>query len=76
MPEPPDDPALEAELARALDPYRDLLTPELQDELREILADALTTHPVGSRLLERLRPPVSGEVERESAPGDGDEGAG
>ena len=71
-PDSPDDPVLEAELARALAPYRELLSPELLAELRETLADALTTHPVGSALLDWLRPaPVvarSGEVEKEGAP--------
>ena len=77
-PDPPDDPVLDAELARALDPYRALLSPELFAELEETLADALTTHPVGSRLLDRLRPPpalvASGEVEKDGqAPSDADE---
>ena len=67
MTEPPADPALEAELDRALEPYRDLLEPDLLAAMRETLADALTTHPVGSRLLARVRPPPtvarSGDVE-------------
>ena len=52
----PQDPVLEAELDRAIEPYRALLPPELLAELRESLADALTTHPVGRSLLDRVRP--------------------
>jgi hypothetical protein len=57
MPDPPADPTLEAELDRALDPYRELLPPDLLAAMRETLADTLTTHPVGARLLARVRPP-------------------
>jgi hypothetical protein len=54
---PPEDPTIEAELDRALEPYRDLLPAEMLAELRETLGDALATHPVGARLLERVKPP-------------------
>jgi hypothetical protein len=73
MPEPPVDPTLEAELDRALDPYRELVPPDLLAAMRETLADALTTHPVGARLLARVRPPPvvaqSGDVEAGGAAG-------
>jgi hypothetical protein len=76
-PSEPEDPTLEAELDRALGPYRDLLPPELLEQLRETLADALTTHPVGVRLLERVRPPPtvvqSGEAEKDGAAGEEDD---
>jgi hypothetical protein len=51
-----DDPDLEAELTRALEPYQLLLPPEMLAVFRETLSDALTTHPVGSLLFERARP--------------------
>ena len=51
-----EDPFLEAELERALAPYRALLPPEMLVVFRETLSDALTTHPVGSRLFDRTRP--------------------
>lgn len=67
MTEPPADPTLEAELDRALDPFRDRIAPDLLAAMRETLADVLTTHPVGARLLARVRPPPavarSGDVE-------------
>jgi hypothetical protein len=56
-PDDPEDPVLEAELERALDPYRGVLPADLFAELRASLADALTTHPVGKALLDRVRPP-------------------
>ncbi|MCC6556829.1 MAG: hypothetical protein IT372_28060 [Polyangiaceae bacterium] len=51
-----EDPFLEAELDRALEPYRDLMSPEMLEHYRELLGDLLTTHPEGKRLLERARP--------------------
>ncbi len=51
-----EDATLEAELDRALAPYADVLPPDTLASFREALADALETHPVGSRLLERVRP--------------------
>lgn len=76
MPQPEEDPALRAELERALEPYRELLPPEMLQHFRETLADALTTHPVAARLLERVRPqPVvvaSGELDETGAPAGSD----
>lgn len=70
-PQPDEDPTLHAELERALEPYRELLPPEMLEHFRETLADALTTHPVAARLLERVRPPpvvaISGEAEKVGA---------
>lgn len=66
----PEDPFLEAELDRALEPYRDLLSPEMLQDFRELLGDVLTTHPTASRVLDRTRPRVSpqrsGEGTKES----------
>lgn len=51
------DPDLEAEIERALAPYRDLLPPERLADFRAELEDALRTHHVGKRLLDATRPP-------------------
>lgn len=51
-----DDPFIEAEVARALEPYLALLAPEALDELRDALRDALSAHPVAIDLVGRLRP--------------------
>jgi hypothetical protein len=53
------DPVLEAQIERALEPYRAFLSPETLDVFRAFLADALTTHPVGSSLLARVRPRIA-----------------
>lgn len=55
---PPDDPALEAQLDRAfaLVACQDLVPPEMIPVFREFLRDVLLTHPVGSTLLDRVRP--------------------
>jgi hypothetical protein len=52
---PEDDPDLQAELKRALGPYERMLPPEILQTMREMLIDALTTHPVGVRLMEKAR---------------------
>src|SRR5262249_41219548 len=59
------DPVLEAELERALAPYRDVLPPDVLEEFRDALEDALNTHPVGSLLLKRLQPPPAAPYESE-----------
>jgi hypothetical protein len=50
-----DDPDLQAEVKRALGPYEKLLPPQVLQTMRETLIDALTTHPVGVRLMEKAR---------------------
>ena len=50
------DPALEAELDRALAPYRDLVSAEDLAMLREELEEALTQHHVGKALMSASRP--------------------
>lgn len=52
---PEDDPDLQAEVKRALGPYEKLVPPEILQTMRETLIDALTTHPVGVRLMEKAR---------------------
>jgi hypothetical protein len=50
-----DDPYVLAEVARALGPYEGKLSPEVFAAMRENLILALTTHPIGSRLVEAAR---------------------
>lgn len=50
------DPALEAELDRAMAPYEKLLSSAMAAAFRETLRDALLFHPVGRRFLNRVRP--------------------
>jgi hypothetical protein len=50
-----DDPVLAAEMERALRPYEGLVPPQMLLVLRDILRNALTEHPVGRTLLDRVR---------------------
>jgi len=50
------DPFLEAQVERALAPYRPMLTPELAEVFRDELILALVEHPEGSALLRSVRP--------------------
>lgn len=52
----PQDPVLAAEVERAIAPYRSVLPAEAIRVIAEILEHALTTHPVGAELLDRVRP--------------------
>lgn len=60
------DPVLEAEVERALLPYRSLLPPELLEEMQRLLRLGATTHPYPTQLMRQIRPPAnveeSGEV--------------
>jgi len=49
------NPVLDATVERALAPFRGLLPPEVLEEFRDTMADALTEHPVSKELLNRLR---------------------
>jgi hypothetical protein len=49
------DPVLEARLEHALAPYEDLFPPEDLERFRGMLTSFLTTHPVASHLMDRLR---------------------
>ena len=69
MPSPPKsvhDPIVEAQIERSLSRYAGLVTPEMMATLREVLEDALTTHPVALKLVDSLReraaPDASGTV--------------
>jgi hypothetical protein len=54
--EPAEDPALAAEIDRALAPYVGLVDAETLGFMRAELATTLLSHPVGRRLLDRVRP--------------------
>jgi hypothetical protein len=64
---PSDDPYILAEVERALGPYEGKIAPEVFEEMRKNLILALTTHPVGSRLVASARtaPPVERSGTRE-----------
>jgi hypothetical protein len=53
---PTGDAVLEAEIERAMRPYRALLPAEMQEVFEDILVMAYTEHPAGQRILGRLRP--------------------
>jgi hypothetical protein len=55
---PTGDAHLDAEIDRAMIPYRPLLPPEMQDVFEGLLVMAFTEHPVGQAFLTRLRPRV------------------
>jgi hypothetical protein len=76
---PEEDPILRAELDRALAPYKKLVPPKMLEVMRENLRHALTEHPVGKALVDRVRqverkpPTTTGEAlkpeaEAESTP--------
>lgn len=79
MPPPatPPDPVLENEVERAISPYRGLVSPEVLLQMKERLREALLFHPVGRRLLNRVRPlpelQQSDEVARREAPDPADQ---
>jgi len=50
------DAFLDGIVEKALDPYRHRVAPDVLQRMRELLADALATHPVASRLVDRGRP--------------------
>jgi hypothetical protein len=52
---PAKDPLVEAELERALQRYVGLVPPAMLETMRDILEDALTSHPVAVKLLDHLR---------------------
>ena len=71
------DPVLENELERAISPYRGVVSPEVLEQMKERLREALLFHPVGRRLLNRVRPlPAlqnSDEIAGRSGPSPADE---
>jgi len=70
---PGQDPVLEAEIERALAPYKGLVPPEMLAVMRAELERALTQDAVGQALLKQARPaPVvdqSGDVATRAADG-------
>jgi hypothetical protein len=64
---PPDDPFLEAEIDRALGPYRRKgFPPAALEEMKRVLRLALLSHPRAQYLIDRLRPraeKASGKVD-------------
>lgn len=65
------DPIVEAQIERSLSRYAGLVTPEMMATLRDVLEDALTTHPVAQKLVDSLRertvPDASGTVPKPGA---------
>jgi len=55
LPKPALDPIVEAQIARSLARYANLVTPTMMATLRDVLEDALTTHPVALKLVDSLR---------------------
>lgn len=70
------DPVVRAAVDQALERYRDLVSPEVLEEMRESLADFLVMHPATNRLVRSLQPRtnVASGAERVGA-GPGDEEA-
>ena len=61
----PPDPIVAAEVERAIAPYERILPPDVVLTMREILEHALTSHPVGMALVDRVRPR---QVDKQSGP--------
>ena len=55
---PADDPEVDAEVERAVGPYKFLLPPDVLQAMRETLTDMLLTHPVGAVLMNQSRQPT------------------
>lgn len=71
--DPLEDPIIRAEVDRAVAPYRATLGKEALEELRNVIAVQLASHPVLSRLVSRLKPPPVVHVSDElPSGGDGD----
>ncbi len=70
---PDDDPIVQQILEASIAPYRDRVSPELLEDMREVLVLFLTSHPEASRAVDGLRPRAahvsSGQVERETSAG-------
>lgn len=68
-----DDPIVEQIIEESIAPFRDRLSPELLEDMREVLVLFLTSHPEASRAVDGLRPRVgrvsSGQVVRETSAG-------
>lgn len=68
-----DDPIVQQIIEASLEPYRDRVSPEMLDDMREVLVLFLTSHPEASRAVDGLRPRAthvsSGQVVRETTAG-------
>lgn len=61
------DPILVESVEKALEPYRETLSPEMLEHFRTEALVLLTTHPYPAALLETLQPdPVLNPVQKES----------
>jgi hypothetical protein len=70
-PSEPEDPFIEAQIERALAPYRRLLPPEDLAYFRDELLLIMETHPAVFRLVDRMRGrdvESSGKVDRFATP--------
>ena len=68
---PDDDPIVQQIIEASIAPYRHRVSPELVEDMREVLVLFLTSHPEASRAVDGLRPRAarvaSGQVERETS---------
>lgn len=68
---PDDDPIVEQIIEASIAPFRHRVTPERLDDMRDVLALFLTSHPEASRVVDGLRPRAgrvaSGQVVRETS---------
>jgi hypothetical protein len=69
-PLPSEDPEMDEVIEDAVAPWKDLVPPEVLQEMRERVGDALAAHPDGTRLMRAVRPdPVvqkSTEIDRDT----------
>lgn len=75
---PAEEAVLEQFLARGLDSYRKIATPEMLEMMRSVGVDGLRTHPVMRRFIRRLAaqpvPLQSGAKPRDGSSGSGEAG--
>jgi hypothetical protein len=68
---PDDDPIVQQIIEASIALYRHRVSPELLEDMREVLVLFLTSHPEASRAVDSLRPRAgrasSGQVERETS---------
>ena len=80
LPKPPLDPIVEAQIERSLARYVGLVPDAMMATMRDVLEDALTTHPVAVKLVDHLRervaPDTSGVVPKDGAEAMSDEKSG
>jgi hypothetical protein len=67
---PDDDPIVQQIIEASIAPYRDRVSPEILEDMEEVLLLFLTTHPEAVRAVDSLRPRAvrieSGQVVRDS----------